>query len=74
MNESEVPKTKGKARTICEITESVTSTILQCLGSRNWKRYNDGDTQPEGTQDRPPPTAQWDRKSLQDIQGDVYIL
>jgi hypothetical protein len=74
MNECGVSEQEGKARTICEITESVASTIFQFFGSRNWQRYNDGETQPEGTQNKPPPKTQWDRKGSQDIQGDVYIL
>lgn len=65
---------KGKARTICEITESIASITLQFFGSRNWQRYNDGKTQPEGTQDKLPQTTHWDRKGSQDIQGDIYIL
>src|SRR5712691_6243481 len=46
----EIQNKREKARTICEITESVASTILQFFGSRNWQRYNDGETQPESTQ------------------------
>jgi hypothetical protein len=74
MNESGESKQEGKACTICEITESVASTILQFFGSRNWQRYNDGKTQPKGTLNKLPLTTQWDRKGPQDIQGDVYIL
>ena len=41
---------EGKARTICEVTESVADIILQFFWSRNGKRYNDGKAQPEETQ------------------------
>ena len=44
MNGSGVSEQEGKARTICEFSESVASTILQFFGSRNWQRYNDGET------------------------------
>jgi len=54
----EIQNKREKARTICEITESVASIILQFFGSRNWQRYNDGETQPESTQNKLPPTTQ----------------
>ena len=59
-DESEVSEQEGKARTICETTENIACTILQFSGSRDWQRYNDGETQPEGTQNKLPPSTQWD--------------
>ena len=53
----EVQNKREKACTICEIAESVASTILQFFGSRNWQRYNDGETQPK-TQNKLAPTTE----------------
>lgn len=48
INESDGPDKQEKARTICEVTECVASSIFQFIRSRDGQRYNDREAQPEG--------------------------